>query len=161
MTGAGFRRGVRLGVDVGEVRVGVARSDPDGVLATPVETVQRRHGAVQRIVDLVVETGAIEIVVGLPLTLAGKQGVAADRATEFADMIAAELDTRRLLTTVRLSDERLTTVSAERALRESGRRGPARRAVVDQAAAVEILQHALDRERSTGVPAGTSVRRNS
>jgi putative Holliday junction resolvase len=156
-----FRPGVRLGVDVGEVRIGVAVCDAAGVLATPVETVRRGRGDIARLVDLVQEHLAIEVVIGLPLALSGASGVAADKATAFAERVADEIRSRGLTVSVRLSDERLTTVSAERVLRERGRTGAKRRAVVDQAAAVVILQHALDSERTTGVPPGAAVRRDS
>jgi putative Holliday junction resolvase len=156
-----FRPGVRLGVDVGEVRIGVAVSDRAGVLATPVETVRRGRGDISRLVDLVGEMEVVEVVVGLPLSLSGSSGPAAEKATAFAERLADEIGTRGLAVSVRLSDERLTTVSAERVLRGRGRTGAKRRAVVDQAAAVVILQHALDSERSTGVPPGSVVRRDS
>lgn len=158
---AATRPGVRLGVDVGEVRVGVAVSDNQGVLATPVETVRRGRGDLARIVDLVEELDAVEVVVGLPLSMSGAAGAAAAKATAFAGRLAAEIQGRGLVVSVRLSDERLTTVIAERVLREGGRKAALRRAVVDQAAAVVILQHALDVERTTGAPAGTEVRRDS
>lgn len=160
-TSDGFRPGVRLGVDVGEVRIGVAVSDGAGILATPVETVRRGRGDIARLVDLVEQLDAVEVVVGLPISLSGGAGPAADKATAFAERVAGEIRSRGLTVSVRLSDERLTTVSAERVLRERGRTGAKRRAVVDQAAAVVILQHALDSERTTGVPPGHVVRRDS
>ena len=138
----------------------MAVSDRAGVLATPVETVRRGRGDVTRLVDLAEETEAVEIVVGLPLSLSGSSGAAADKAITFAERLADEVRSRGLEVSVRLSDERLSTVSAERVLRERGRTGAKRRAVVDQAAAVVILQHALDSERSTGVPPGSVVRRH-
>lgn len=156
-----MRTGVRLGVDVGEVRIGVATSDPDGVLATPLETVRSGRGDVARIADLVEELSAVEVVVGLPVSLSGRHGPAAAKASHFAARLADEIGSRALDVSVRLCDERLTTVSAERVLREQGRKGADRRAVVDQAAAVVILQHALDTERMTGGPAGSEVRRGS
>jgi putative holliday junction resolvase len=147
------RSGVRLGIDVGSVRVGVARSDRDGLLATPVETVQRGAGDVDRIVALHVEEGAFELVVGLPRSMSGGEGPAAALAREFADVLAA----RVAPTPVRLVDERLTTVSATRDLRAAGVSSRAGRAVVDQAAAVIILQGALDTERASGRPPGELV----
>ena len=148
-----MRHGTRLGLDPGEVRVGVARSDPAGVLATPVETVQRGPGDLARLAALVDETDAIEVVVGLPRSLSGAEGPAAARVRVFAAVLA-----RRVAPVpVRLCDERLTTVAAESVLREQGRKGRKRRAVVDQAAAVLILQHALDTERSTGAAPGEIV----
>jgi putative Holliday junction resolvase len=140
------RDGVRIGVDVGSVRVGIAASDPHGVLATPVTTLSRRAdgGDLDALADLVAERSAVEVVVGLPRSLHGGEGKAAEGARDYAEQLA----TRVAPVPVRLCDERFSTVSAHRALaRVPGR---ARRAVVDQAAAVEILQAALDGERSTG-----------
>ena len=148
-----LRHGVRLGIDPGEARVGVARSDPSGFLATPVETVRRGDGDVERLVALLAEEEAVEVVVGLPRSLSGGEGPAAARVREFAGRLAREVAP----VPVRLCDERLTTVSAESMLRERGRKGRSRRAVVDQAAAVLILQHALDTERATGTPPGEIV----
>ena len=148
-----MRHGVRLGLDPGDARIGVARSDPTGFLATPVETVRRGKGDLARIVRLTREAEAVEIVVGLPRSLSGGEGPAAVKAREFARALAA----RVAPVTVRLQDERLTTVAAEAMLRDRGKTGASRRAVVDQAAAVLILQHALDTERETGRPPGEIV----
>ncbi|MGQ0574560.1 MAG: Holliday junction resolvase RuvX [Pseudonocardia sp.] len=137
--------GRRLGVDVGSVRVGVAVCDPDGVLATPLVTVARDVGGgadLRAIAALVAEHDVVEVVVGLPRTLAGHEGLAAVLAREFAAALQAVLDVPVVLT-----DERLTTVVATRQLRASGRRGRRQRAVVDQAAAVAILQGWLDARR--------------
>lgn len=149
----GFRRGVRLGIDVGTARVGVARCDPDGMLAVPLETVGRRGAdPVGRLLDLASEYEAIEFVVGLPIALSGRETASTADARAFA----AELDTRGE-TPVRLVDERLTTVTAHSALRGSGRSQRDSRSIVDQVAAVVILQHALDVEKRTGTaPAKTS-----
>ena len=130
--------GRRLGVDVGSVRVGVALSDPSPMLASPLVTLPR-EGSVDALVALVREHEVVELVVGLPRTLAGKHGTAAEIATEFAGQLAERLDMP-----VRLADERLTTVTATRVLADAGVRGRRQRAVVDQAAAVEILQAWLD-----------------
>lgn len=148
-----MRFGVRLGIDPGEARVGVARSDPSGFLATPVETVRRGDGDLDRLVALVLQEEAVEIVVGLPRSLSGGEGPAAERARAFARRLARQVAP----VPVRLCDERLTTVSAESMLRERGRKGQDRRAVVDQAAAVLILQQALDTERATGAAPGEIV----
>ena len=148
-----MRHGVRLGIDPGDARIGVARSDPTGFLATPVETVRRGKGDLARIAAVAAEEEAVEVVVGLPRSLSGREGPAAAKVREFAATLA-----RRLAPTpVRLVDERMTTVSAEAMLRDQGRKGGKRRAVVDQAAAVLILQHALDTERATGNPPGEIV----
>ncbi|MBR7742112.1 Holliday junction resolvase RuvX [Phycicoccus sp. BSK3Z-2] len=154
-------RGVRVGVDVGSVRVGVAASDVGGVLATPVETVPRssdeppRAGDadVERIAEIVREREAVRVVVGLPRSLSGAEGPSAQRARTYAGVLAARVTPVE----VRLVDERLTTVDAHRTLRESGVPGRRQRAVVDQAAAVIILQAALDAERASGSPAGDPV----
>ena len=149
-----MRHGVRLGIDPGDARIGVARSDPTGFLATPLETVRRGKGDLARLARLVVEEEAVEVVVGLPRSLSGGEGPAAAKVRVFA----ARLAERIAPVTVRLQDERLTTVSAEAMLRDRGKKGAERRAVVDQAAAVFILQHALDSERATGRPPGEIVR---
>ncbi|HEU5038171.1 MAG TPA: Holliday junction resolvase RuvX [Nocardioides sp.] len=147
------RLGVRLGIDPGDARIGVARSDPSGFLATPVETVRRGKGDLARLARIAAEEEAVEVVVGLPRSLSGREGPAAAKVREFAAALA-----RRLAPVpVRLVDERMTTVSAEAMLRDQGRKGGKRRAVVDQAAAVLILQHALDTERATGNPPGEIV----
>jgi putative Holliday junction resolvase len=147
-----MRSGTRLGVDVGKVRVGVARSDPHGILATPVETVQRADNSVQRVLALATEHEAVEFVVGLPIALSGRDTASTGDAREFAQQLA---DSSEL--PVRLVDERMTTMSANSALRASGRTAKNSRTVVDQVAAVIILQHALDFERSAERPPGELV----
>ena len=146
-------RGVRLGVDVGDVRIGVARSDPSGLVATPVDTVARGRGDLARLHALLVEEEAVEVVVGLPRSLSGGEGPAAVKVRVFARELAVAVAP----VPVRLCDERLSTVSAEATLRERGKKGQKRRAVVDQAAAVVILQNALETERSTGAAPGELV----
>ena len=136
-------RGVRLGVDVGTVRVGVARSDPHGILATPVATLPRDETGgsdLNTLRDLVLEHDVVEVVVGLPRTLRGVVGPAATAARLYGDQLAA------LVTPVPVVyvDERLTSVTANRMLAERGIREKNRRSVVDQAAAVAILQIRLD-----------------
>ncbi len=148
-----MRRGVRLGIDAGSVRIGVARSDPEGLLATPEETVQRGRGDLDRLAALVRDYDALDVIVGLPTGLSGREGPAARGVREFANSLATLLHPVH----VRLIDERLTTVSAERMLRNSGVHGRARRKVVDQTAAVVILQAALDVERSSGEAPGEIV----
>jgi putative Holliday junction resolvase len=148
-----LRAGVRLAVDAGTVRIGVARSDPGGLLATPLATVSRGPSDLDRLASLVAAEGAIEVIVGLPTGLSGREGPAAAGARAFAASLAARLAP----VPVRLVDERLTTVIAHDALRQAGRGERARRPVVDQAAAALILQGALDAERATGCPAGELV----
>jgi putative pre-16S rRNA nuclease len=148
------RNGVRVGVDVGKVRIGVSRSDLHGMLATPVETVARSEDAAdrRRITEIVGELGAFEVIVGLPLALSGARTASTADAVGFAEELAAEVGIP-----VRLVDERLSTVSATQALRASGRNTKKARPVVDQVAATIILQHALDAERATGRPPGDTV----
>lgn len=147
-----MRSGVRIGIDVGDARIGVARSDPSGLIATPVETVPADEHALTRISALREEFDILELVVGLPRSLSGGEGPAAAKVRTFAERLATVS-----ALPVRLVDERLSTVSAENVLREQGRKGQKRRKVVDQVAAVVILQNALDTERSTGAPAGELV----
>lgn len=140
--------GRRLGIDVGSVRIGVAVCDPGGTLATPLETVRRTPDGdadLRRIADLVAEHDAVGVVVGLPRTLAGTEGPAAVAARAFADALA-----EHLVVPVELTDERLTTVLATQQLRQRGVRGRRQRAVIDQAAAVAILQGWLDARSTDG-----------
>lgn len=142
-------RGRRIGIDVGTVRIGVASSDPDGILATPVETVTRdkrdRTGKhLRRLVKLVDEYEAVEVIVGLPRTLADRAGSSARDAIELAESLADQIAP----TPVRLADERFTTVTAQRSLREVGVRAKGQKAMIDQAAAVGILQSWLDQRRT-------------
>ncbi len=138
---------------MGDARIGVAQSDPSGLIATPVETVRRGAGDLARIAAITTEAEAIEVVVGLPRSLSGGEGPAAARVREFARAIAEAVTP----VPVRLCDERLSTVTAESVLRERGKKGQKRRAVVDQAAAVVILQNALDTERSAGAAPGETL----
>jgi putative Holliday junction resolvase len=147
-----MRPGVRVGVDVGSVRVGVAACDPAGLIATPVSTLSRGKGDLDALAALVAEREAVEVLVGLPTSLSGRAGPAAAAAEAYAGALAA-----RVQVPVRLVDERFSTVGAQRDLRASGvdtRRG---RSVIDQAAAVIILQGALDAERSSGLAPGRLV----
>ena len=151
-------RGVRLGVDVGTVRVGVAISDPDGILATPLVTLRRDLSTVRdtgpesgetypqdiaALMRLVEVHESVEVVVGLPVTLAGSESHAAKHVRAYAELLAQAVAP----VPVRLTDERMSTAVATRRLSERGVRGGRRRAVVDQAAAVEILQGWLDAAR--------------
>ena len=127
-------------MDPGDARIGVASSDPSGIIATPVETVPRGRGDLDRLATLTDELGAVRIYVGLPRSMSGGEGPAAGKVRAFARELAA----RVAPVPVRLCDERLSTVTAEGQLRGQGRKGRKRRAVVDQAAAVEILQAWID-----------------
>ncbi|ASY35909.1 Holliday junction resolvase RuvX [Streptomyces sp. CLI2509] len=147
-----MRRGRRLAIDVGDARIGVASCDPDGILATPVETVPGRDvpAARRRIKALVDEYEPIELVVGLPRSLRGGEGPAAKKVRAFAGGLALLVAP----VPVRLVDERMTTVTAGQGLRASGVNTKKGRSVIDQAAAVIILQTALESEQRTGLPPG-------
>jgi putative holliday junction resolvase len=156
LVGAELRAGVRVALDAGSVRVGVAVSDPAGVLATPVIVLRRdvRGGRdLDEIAALVAERDAVEVLVGLPRSLSGRDGPAAISARAYAVEVAA----RVAPVDVRLVDERLSTVEAARGLRSAGMRSKAARAVIDAAAAVVILQQALDSERATGIRPGEAA----
>lgn len=150
--------GRRLGVDVGSVRVGVAMSDPGGVLASPLVTLRRDEDGGQDLADLVAlveEHEVVEVIVGLPRTLADRQGPAAQAALGYAEQLRARLATAGHDVEVILSDERLTTVGATRMLSDRGVRGRKQRQVIDQAAAAAILQGHLDRVRGSGTAGPT------
>ncbi|KIC57336.1 Holliday junction resolvase RuvX [Microbacterium hominis] len=149
---SGFRPGVRLGIDVGKARIGVARCDRDGLLAVPVETVPRTDAAAAHIARLADEYSAMELLVGLPISLSGGETASTDDARAFASEVRAASGVE-----VRLVDERLSTVSAHAALRDAGRSQRSSRRIVDQVAAVVLLQQAIDVEKSTGAPAGVAV----
>ena len=148
-----MREGVRLAVDVGSVRVGVARSDPGGILASPLAVIRSGQGELDELATLTASADAIEVIVGLPTSLSGREGTAAAAARGFA----AELAGRLAPISVRLVDERFTTTQAHDALRQGGKGSRARRGVVDAAAAAVLLQAALDTERATGRPPGQLV----
>ncbi|MEU6173391.1 Holliday junction resolvase RuvX [Streptantibioticus parmotrematis] len=151
-----MRRGRRIAVDVGDARIGVASCDPDGVLATPVETVPGKDApaARRRIAAIVAEYEPIEVVVGLPRSLNGGEGPAAAKVRTFAADVAKLIQP----VPVRLVDERMSTVTAAQGMRASGVKSRKGRAFIDQAAAVVILQSALETERVSGDPPGESVR---
>ncbi|MGY1454856.1 Holliday junction resolvase RuvX [Streptomyces sp. SS8] len=150
-----MRRGRRLAVDVGDARIGVASCDPDGLLATPVETVPGRDvpAARRRLAELVAEYEPLEVVVGLPRSLNGREGPAAARVRAFAQGLAEAVAP----VAVRLVDERMSTVTAAQSMRASGVSSKKGRGRIDQAAAVVILQSALETERVSGRAPGECV----
>ena len=145
-----MRRGRRLGIDVGDARIGVAVSDPDGILATPVETVAAGPAAIGRLAALVAEHDVLECVVGLPMGLSGREGPAAEKVRAFCDALSAAIDP----VPIRLFDERMSTITADSMLRHSGRSARGKRSIIDQAAATVILQTALESERTRGSAPG-------
>jgi putative holliday junction resolvase len=144
------RIGVRLALDWGKARIGVAASDPEGILAHPVETVAAGPTALPRVAALVAEYQPLEVVLGLPRNMAGLEGPAAIAMR----LVAAELATALPGVPIRLVDERLTTVAASRQLTGAGRNTRRQRSVIDQAAAVALLEQTLQHERTTGRPPG-------
>jgi putative holliday junction resolvase len=145
-----LRKGKRLGVDVGTVRVGIASSDPDGLLAFPLVTLPFSERIASDIAEIVTEHEAIEVIVGLPMHLSGSEGVSAQAARRLAhDLVLLGVQAR-------LIDERLTTTSASSSLRQSGKSTREQKSLIDQEAARVILQLALDSERASGRPPGSA-----
>ena len=148
-----MRTGVRLGIDYGAARIGVARSDRDGLMAVPVATLKADEKPLDQIKDLLSEFAVFEIIVGMPLNMSGTRGPSAHAAQAFA----RELASVAAPVAVRTIDERLSTVESSRSLAAAGRNTRNSKSVIDQAAAVTILQSAWDSERRTQRPAGTPV----
>lgn len=152
-------RGVRLAMDVGTVRIGVAKCDPDGMLAVPLETIAAGERAITRAMEIIKDQQAIVVYVGNPISLKGEATASTQAAIEFAQALVAEisgsLETSNV--SVRMIDERLSTVSAQRSLHEAGKTHKSSREVIDQAAAIVILEHALESEKRQGDFVGREV----
>jgi putative Holliday junction resolvase len=157
---ADYPQGIKLGVDVGTVRVGVAICDRDAILATPHKTLDRnakKNSDVRVIASLAQELGAVQVIVGLPRTMKGEEHASARMAAEYAELLVAELAGRGLDVPVNLVDERLSSVTAHRNLHEAGMSSRNHRKVVDQVAAAGILQHAIDMQKARGTDVGSRV----
>lgn len=157
------RAGVRLAVDVGEARVGLAASDPDALVATPVMTLRRDHNResdLRMLAKITADRAATVIYVGLPLSLGGYETASTQKARDYAAALADYLSEAELSVEIRLVDERLSTVSAAEKMRASGVESRDQRRSIDQAAAVEILTHALNMRSSLGREPGTRVLHN-
>ena len=155
-----YPRGIKLGVDVGTVRVGLAICDPDGILATPFKTVGRdnkKNSDVRAVVKHAAGLPAVQIFVGLPRTMKGEERASAQMAMEYAELLTSELLRAGLDIPVNLVDERLSTVTAHRNLHEAGMSSRNHRKVVDQVAAAGILQHAIDMQKARGTDVGRRV----
>jgi putative Holliday junction resolvase len=155
-----YPQGIKLGVDVGTVRVGVAICDRDAILATPYKTLDRnakKNSDVRVIASLAQELGAVQIIVGLPRTMKGEEHASARMAAEYAGLLVTELAGRGLDVPVNLVDERLSSVTAHRNLHEAGMSSRNHRKVVDQVAAAGILQHAIDMQKARGTDVGSRV----
>ncbi|GAA1143769.1 Holliday junction resolvase RuvX [Nesterenkonia lutea] len=154
------RAGVRLGVDVGEARVGLAASDPDALIATPVMTLRRDHNRasdLKMLLKIVRDRDVRALYVGLPLSLSGAETLSTQKARDYARKLAQMLDEEQLAAEIYLVDERLSTVSAAEKMRASGVASRDQRDRIDQAAAVEILAHALDLRQAWGREPGAPV----
>ena len=147
-----FRRGVRLAIDWGDARIGVAACDPEGMLAYPLTTIRAGAAEIADLVAVVAEYEPIEVFVGLPRSLSGGEGPAAAKARARAKRLAGAVRVP-----VRLVDERLTTVTASQRLQEGGKRAKEQRELIDAAAAVAILEQALAYEQSRQKPPGELV----
>lgn len=146
-------------MDVGTVRIGVAKCDPDGMLAVPLETIAAGERAITRAMEIIKDQQAIVVYVGNPISLKGEATASTQAAIEFAQALVAEisgsLETSNV--SVRMIDERLSTVSAQRSLHEAGKTHKSSREVIDQAAAIVILEHALESEKRQGDFVGREV----
>lgn len=154
------RAGVRLGVDVGDARVGLAASDPDALVATPVMTLRRdanRGSDLGMLVTIARDRAAAVVYVGLPLSLSGQDTPSTQKARDYAAELAGRFAQEGLQTAVRLVDERLSTVSAAEKMRASGVESRRQKDRIDQAAAVEILTQALEVRSAQGTEPGRPV----
>ena len=147
-----MRPGVRLACDVGSARIGLARSDALGMLAVPLDAVRAGAEAISTVVAAIEEWEAVDVYVGLPLHLRGDEGLAAATARAWATELA-----ERTPVPVRLIDERLSTVQAQKALHAGGRSTRQSRSVIDSASAVIVLQSVLDQEQRSGLAPGERV----
>ena len=143
-----MQRGVRLSLDVGSVRIGVAACDADGLMAYPLATIDYGSESVTEILALILEHQAIAVYVGNPVNLSGATTQSTTAAAEFATQLAQVLTPNGIA--VRMIDERLSTVSAQRSLHDAGRNSKNSKSIIDQAAAVVILEHALESEKRQG-----------
>lgn len=148
-----MRPGVRLGIDVGTVRIGLAISDPQGLLASPLLTLDRSDSSwCDTVYSLCSEHNIIEVLVGLPLSLSGSS----TSSTQDAVSVANELK-KKLSCPIRLIDERYTTTSAHATMKSLGKKQKNTRSFIDQVAAVSILQHGLDMEKNLNRPPGIDI----
>ena len=145
-----MRTGVRIGLDLGSKRIGVARSDRDGLLAVPVAVLDATADWEQQFAALLAEQPVLEVVIGMPITLRGTAELAAEQMRARIHEIHARFPELQL----RIVDERLSSSTANRQLRAAGHDTKSARTVVDAVAAAELLEYALEFERRTGQPAG-------
>jgi putative Holliday junction resolvase len=138
-----MQRGRRIAFDYGDVRIGVATSDADSIICSPFITLKATDKSfLKSISEILLEIEPVQIFVGKPALLSGKDGVATDKAVHFADLLRDITDVEIIMV-----DERLSTVTAARNLRESGRNAKESKDSIDMAAAVAILEFAIDLEK--------------
>lgn len=138
-----MQRGRRIAFDYGDVRIGVATSDADSIICSPLTTLKSSDKSLLKsIAEIFLEIQPIQIFVGRPALLSGKDGVATDKAVAFADVLRGITEVE-----VIMIDERLSTVSAARNLREAGKSAKDSKDSIDMAAAVGILEFAIDLEK--------------
>lgn len=146
-------KGVRFAVDVGTARIGLARCDQDQIMAIPVATLSADAAPIAKIVELVHEYNCAAVYIGKPISLSDRQTASTQMAIDFATELAGAISVP-----VHLLDERLSTVTATTQLQASGRTAKNSKSVVDQVAAVILLDHALAIEKSRGTLAGELVK---
>jgi len=138
-----MQRGRRIAFDYGDVRIGVATSDADSIICSPLTTLKASDNSLLKsISEILLEIEPVQIFVGKPALLSGKEGVATDKAVQFADLLRGITDIEIIMV-----DERLSTVTAARKLRESGRNARESKDSIDMAAAIGILEFAIDLEK--------------
>lgn len=138
-----MQRGRRIAFDYGDVRIGVAASDADSIICSPLTTLKSSDKSLLKsIAEIFLDIQPIQIFVGRPALLNGKDGAATDKAVAFADLLRGITDVEIIMV-----DERLSTVSAARNLRESGKNAKDSKESIDMAAAVGILEFAIDLEK--------------
>lgn len=150
-----MERGRRLAVDVGTVRVGLAICDPDGILSSPLPPIARSGAAVDAVAgvqEIISEHGVIEVFVGDPISLSGSETASTKDARAFAAQLATVTEA-----SIRLVDERLTTVTAAAKLRLNGKDAKQSKSLIDSASAVEILDQALSIWKRSGSSPGIAV----
>ncbi len=149
---ANFRLGRRIGVDFGVARIGVAVSSVDGIICSPLATLQNNEEALSSLLELISEQEPIEIYVGLPLNLQGEHTQSTVLAIEFAKQLF-----QSGVSNLRLVDERMSTRAAQSQLQASGKNSRQSKGVIDAAAATLIVESALSYERATGQIPGIDV----
>jgi len=138
-----MQRGRRIAFDYGDVRIGVATSDSDSIICSPLTTLKSSDKSLLKsIAEIFLEIQPIQIFVGRPALLSGKDGTATDKAVAFADVLRGITEIE-----VIMIDERLSTVSAARNLREAGKSAKDSKDSIDMASAVGILEFAIDLEK--------------